>query len=121
MWHPGIRAAAQRMRDVTCRCVSRRGLIKGAAAGLVIPTGMSPWATNLTAAAQDEPLGNQQLNHNDLNAAQSQAGVFTLYMSPYGSDSSSGRTMADALRTLNGVQRKLTQYKPTIDQDIEVR
>jgi hypothetical protein len=46
---------------------------------------------------------------------------FVLYMSPLGSDSRSGLTPNEALMTLEGVQSKLKQYKPVIDQDVEIR
>jgi hypothetical protein len=57
-------------------------------------------------------------------ASESPAGVFTLYMSldgPDNPDDRDGLTPETALRTLNEVQARLIQYKPTIDQNIEVR
>jgi Right handed beta helix region len=54
-------------------------------------------------------------------ASESPTGVFTLYMSPDGSNDWDGRTPETALETLGGVQTKLIRYKPTIDQNIEVR
>jgi hypothetical protein len=52
-------------------------------------------------------------------SAASQPEVFTLYMSPYGSDSASGLTMREAVPTLNEVQKRLEKHKP--DMDVEVR
>lgn len=47
--------------------------------------------------------------------------VFTLYMAPGGWDEQSGLTANAPLRTIAGVHARLLEYKPVIDQDIEVR
>lgn len=59
MTRPRTRGADEIMRDVARKQVSRRGLMKGAAAaGLVLPTAGTPLsAIRSAAAAQDEPLG----------------------------------------------------------------
>ena len=46
---------------------------------------------------------------------------FVLYLSPDGADSLSGLTPSEALMTLAGAHMRLRQYKPVIDQDIEIR
>lgn len=46
---------------------------------------------------------------------------FVLYMSPVGSDNNSGLSPASPLKTINKVQARLQQLKPTIDTDIEIR
>ncbi len=46
---------------------------------------------------------------------------FVLYLSPLGADSLSGLTPDEALLTLAGAQTRLRQYKPVIDQDVEIR
>ena len=46
---------------------------------------------------------------------------FQLFMSPSGSDDNDGLSRENALLTLSGVQQKLIEYKPILDQDIEVR
>lgn len=52
---------------------------------------------------------------------QPSSGTFVLFMSPDGSDTSSGLAPSAALLTLKGAQDKLRQYKPVIDQDVEIR
>jgi hypothetical protein len=46
---------------------------------------------------------------------------FVLYLSPLGADSLSGLTPDEPLLTLTGAQTRLKQYKPVIDQDVEIR
>ena len=46
---------------------------------------------------------------------------FQLFMSPSGSDNNDGLSRENALLTLSGVQQKLIEYKPVLDQDVEVR
>src|SRR5215217_7279659 len=59
MTRPETRNAERIMRDVAAQRVSRRGLMKGAAAvGLALPAAdVSLLGTRSAAAAQDEPLG----------------------------------------------------------------
>ena len=59
MTRPGTRDADDLMRDVAQRRVTRRGLMKGAAAaGLVLPAAGTPLsAIRSASAAQDAPLG----------------------------------------------------------------
>src|SRR5215218_10892598 len=58
MTRPETRDAEQLVRDVTDRRISRRGLMKGAAAvGLALPAAASLQQYGPGVTAQDEPLG----------------------------------------------------------------
>jgi hypothetical protein len=55
------------------------------------------------------------------SASGSSTEPFRLYVSPSGEDGRDGLTPSSPLGTLQGVHAKLLEYKPVIDQDVEVR
>lgn len=46
--------------------------------------------------------------------------VFSVYVSPQGSDENNGRSLATAVRTLDGAQKVLEAHKPKIDVEVRI-